>query len=101
MDSASTPALCGGLVRSTNDCAHGNGSKPGGGGSPKGSPNSSRTGPGCARTGGEDEKSGMTGDGHVPFRGSLGVKFPGATRLRLRPVDGSGVPDCYVRTVRG
>ena len=23
----------------------------------------------------------MTGDGHVPFRGSLGVKLPGATRL--------------------
>ena len=28
----------------------------------------------------------MTGDGHVPFRGSLGVKLPGATRLRLGPV---------------
>jgi hypothetical protein len=28
----------------------------------------------------------MIGDGHVPFRGSLGVKLPGATRLRLRPV---------------
>src|SRR3989442_2568764 len=28
----------------------------------------------------------MTGDGHVPFRGSLGVKFPGATRLgRVEP----------------
>ncbi len=24
----------------------------------------------------------MIGDGHVPFRGSLGVKLPGATRLR-------------------
>ena len=23
----------------------------------------------------------MTGDGHVPFRGSLGVEIPGATRL--------------------
>ena len=28
----------------------------------------------------------MTGDCHVPFRGSLGVKFPGATRLRVGPV---------------
>ncbi len=27
----------------------------------------------------------MTGDGHVPFRGSLGVKFPGATRLPRSP----------------
>ena len=50
----------------------GNGSKPGGEGSPQGSRNSSRTGHGCAHTDGEDEKSGMTGDGHVPFRGSLG-----------------------------
>jgi hypothetical protein len=32
-------------------------------------------------TGGLDEKSGRTGDCHVPFRGSLGVKLPGATRL--------------------
>jgi len=32
---------------------------------------------------GEDEKSGMTGDCHVPFRGSPGVRFPWATRLRL------------------
>ena len=28
----------------------------------------------------------MTGDGHVPFRGSLGVKLPGATRPRPGPV---------------
>ena len=28
----------------------------------------------------------MTGDCHVPFRGSLGVRFPGATRLRPGPV---------------
>ena len=34
----------------------------------------------------------MTGDGHVPFRGSLGVKFPGATRLRVRCVDGPEFP---------
>ena len=63
--------------------------------------NCSPTGNGCARTDGEDEKSGMTGDCHVPFRGSLGVKFPGATRLCVRCVDGPGVPDCDVRTVRG
>ena len=42
----------------------------------------------------------MTGDGHVPFRGSLGVKLPGATRLRVRCVDGPGVPDRPVRTLR-
>jgi len=28
-----------------------------------------------------DEKSGMTGDCHVPFCGSPGVRFPRATRL--------------------
>src|SRR4249919_2766045 len=28
-----------------------------------------------------DAKSGMTGDCHVPFRGSPGVRFPRATRL--------------------
>ena len=41
----------------------------------------------------------MTGDGHVPFRGSLGVKLPGATRLRVRCLDGQGVPGGPVRTV--
>jgi hypothetical protein len=63
------------------DCVAGNGSKRGGAGSRKENPDSSPTGPGCARTGGEDEKSGVTGDCHAPFRGSPGVKFPGATRL--------------------
>src|SRR5665811_1990322 len=62
------------------DCAPGNGSKRGGAGSRKENPDSSPTGPGCARTCGEDEKSGVTGDCHAPFRGSPGVKFPGATR---------------------
>ena len=28
----------------------------------------------------------MIGDGHVPFRGSLGVKIPGATRLLRLPL---------------
>jgi hypothetical protein len=41
----------------------------------------------------------MTGDCHVPFRGSLGVKLPGATRLRIRYVDGSGVPEHFVRAL--
>ena len=27
----------------------------------------------------------MTGDCHVPFRGSPGVRFPWATRLRVQP----------------
>jgi len=80
------------LPPGTVHCVPGNGSKPGGAGSPKGSPNSSRTGHGCGRTGGMDEKSGMTGDCHVPFRGSLGVKLPGATRLRVRLLDRPGTP---------
>src|ERR1035437_5428321 len=70
------------------DCVAGNGSERGGEGSRKENPDSSPTGPGCARTFGEDEKSGVTGDCHAPFRGSPGVKFPGATRLsiyHLRP----------------
>src|ERR1039458_5116111 len=68
----------------TFDCATGNGSKRGGAGSRKENPSSSPTGPGCARAGGEDEKSGVTGDCHAPFRGSPGVKLPGATALCLR-----------------
>src|SRR5674476_1404903 len=91
---------CGGPERSTFDCAPGNGSKRGGAGSRKENPDSSPTGPGCARTCGEDEKSGVTGDCHAPFRGSPGVKFPGATRLRVRRLDGPGVPDRPVRQIR-
>ena len=41
----------------------------------------------------------MTGDGHVPFRGSLGVKLPGATRLRVRYVAGTEFPGRAVRAV--
>ena len=44
-------------------------------------PGLSSTGAGRARSTGKDEKSGMTGDCHVPFRGSPGVRFPRATRI--------------------
>src|SRR5664280_1560526 len=54
---------------------------------------------GCARTDGLDEKSGMTRECHVPFRGSLGVKIPGATRLCVRCVDGPDLPGRHVRAV--
>ena len=50
---------------------------------------------------GQDEKSGMTGDCHVPFRGSPGVRFPWATRLCVRQVDGPGIPGLPVRALRG
>ena len=52
----------------------------GGPGSSIESPACSSTGNGRARSTGMDEKSGMTGDCHVPFRGSPGVRFPRATR---------------------
>jgi RNA-directed DNA polymerase len=61
----------------------------------------SRIGRGCLRSHGLDEKSGMTGDCHVPFRGSPGVRFPWATRLRVRRLDGTQVPLHRVRTVCG
>lgn len=41
---------------------------------------SSTTGHGCPNSDGLDEKSGMTGDCHVPFCGSPGVRSPWATR---------------------
>ena len=52
----------------------------------------SRTGHGCARSHGLDEKSGVTGDCHAPFRGSPGVRFPRATRLRVRHLDDPEFP---------
>src|SRR5665811_1920274 len=67
------------------DCVAGNGSERGGAGSRKENPDSSPTGPGCARTCGEDEKSGVTGDCHAPFRGSPGMKLPGPPDLLLSP----------------
>jgi RNA-directed DNA polymerase len=43
-------------------------------------PRYSLTGPGWPRRAeDQDDKSGMTGDCHVPFRGSPGVRFPRAT----------------------
>ena len=45
----------------------------------------SHTGDGCARSRSPncDEKSGVTGDCHAPFRGSPGVRVPRATRLSV------------------
>src|SRR5664279_5790277 len=54
----------------------------------------------CARTDGLDEKSGMTRECHVPFCGSLGVRIPGATRLRDGCMVGAGVADRAVRAFR-
>jgi hypothetical protein len=68
--------------KSSDDYAHSNDSRTGGIGWSSESLISSPTGHGCARSHGLDEKSGMTGDCHVPFRGSPGVRFPWATRLR-------------------
>jgi len=42
--------------------------------------------PGPARSERLDEKSGVTGDCHAPFRGSPGMKFPGPPDLLLRSV---------------
>src|SRR6266545_3051367 len=81
---ASTPTCCGGLARSTSGCVPTGGSPSGGAGSSIETPGCSHTGHGCAHSPDCDEKSGMTGDCHVPFRGSLGVRFPGATRLIIR-----------------
>ena len=67
--------------RSTSGCGHTSGSRRGGSGSSIENPNCSRTGGGSARSPGWDEKSGVTGDCHAPFRGSPGVRFPRATRL--------------------
>ena len=55
----------------------------GGSGSSDTTPRCSPTGDGCARSRSPncDEKSGVTGDCHAPFRGSPGVQVPRATRL--------------------
>ena len=45
-------------------------------------PRCSRTGHGLTGSSRLGGKSGVTGDGHAPFRGSLGVRFPRATRQR-------------------
>src|SRR5487761_362233 len=76
---ASIPTCCAGPGRSSSDCAHTSGLKPGGRGSPKGSLRCSSTGHGCAnsRSDGSDEKSGVKGDFHAPFRGSPGLRCPG------------------------
>src|SRR5215203_4402243 len=52
-----------------------------------------------ARTTGLDEKSGVNREVHAPFRGSPGVRSLRATRLRVRCVDGAGVPEYSVRTL--
>jgi hypothetical protein len=77
---ASIPTRCGGRGRNTGGCAPSNGSGHGGPGSSIENPACSSIGPGTAISGGFDEKSGMTGDCHVPFCGSPGVRFPRATR---------------------
>src|ERR1019366_354255 len=46
-------------------------------------PDCSPTGGGCARSPDSGETSGVTGDCHAPFRGSPGVRFPRATRLKM------------------
>jgi len=60
------------------------GFKRGGSGSSDVIPRCSRTGNGCTRSPDCDEKSGVTGDCHAPFRGSPGVRVPRATRLKFR-----------------
>jgi RNA-directed DNA polymerase len=62
---------------STNGCGPTSGSRRGGTGSSIETPNCSRTGAGSARSQDCDEKSGVTGDCHAPFRRSPGLQCPG------------------------
>src|SRR6476660_7518278 len=95
---ASTSTWCGGPAESSNGSGRSNERNDGGPRSSKENPACSHTGHGCPSSNRSDEKSGMTGDCHVPFCGSPGGRSPGASRRVCtakhwcgRDVGGSGM----------